>query len=321
MGWKSQRKAEAEAPGRSVWALAERQHGVASRRQLLELGMSRRSIERRLAGGRLHPVLRGVYAVGRPGITRRGQWMAAVLSCGPGAALSHGSAAALWGVAPERPTDPVQVSVRRANGRGRPGVEVHRRSSLKDRDVTVREGIPTTAIVRTLLDLAAELSQGRLERAVNEADRLDLIDPDSLRAVLAAHHGQPGVRRLRELLDRRTFRLTASELERRFLSLAREAGLPPPLTGQLVNGFEVDFYWPGLGLVIETDGLRYHRTPGQQARDRLRDQAHALAGLTALRFTHAQVNFESPRVTKVLTRIATRLAERGPLAPAAKLRR
>ena len=98
------------------------------------------------------------------------------------------------------------------------------------------------------------------------------------------------------MLDRRTFRLTDSELERRFLPLARAAGLPVPLTRQRVNGFEVDFFWPDLGLVVETDGLRYHRTPAQQARDRLRDQAHTAAGLTPLRFTHAQVRFEPGHV-------------------------
>ena len=90
---------------------------------------------------------------------------------------------------------------------------------------------------------------------------------------------------MRETLDRRTFTSTESELERRFLALIRDAGLPMPETGKYLNGFKVDFFWPQLGLVVETDGLRYHRTPAQQARDRVRDQAHAAAGLTPLRFT------------------------------------
>ena len=102
--------------------------------------------------------------------------------------------------------------------------------------------------------------------------------------------GAPGAAHLRSTLDHRTFTLTDSQLERRFLPLARKADLPLPETQQWVNGFKVDFYWPDLGLVVETDGLTYHRTPAQQAADRLRDQTHTAAGLTPLRFTRAQVS-------------------------------
>jgi very-short-patch-repair endonuclease len=104
--------------------------------------------------------------------------------------------------------------------------------------------------------------------------------------------------------------LTDSELERRFLALVRSARLPQPLTRQVVNGFRVDFYWGDLGLIVETDGLRYHRTPSQQTRDRRRDQAHAAEGLTTLRFTHAQVRFESGEVVDVLARVIGRLIAR-----------
>ena len=141
-------------------------------------------------------------------------------------------------------------------------------------------------------------------------DRIS-IDPDRLRAALVDHAGQPGVLPLRRLLDRHTFRLTDSELERRFLALVARSGLSTPLTRQHVNGFRVDFLWPDLGLVVETDGLRYHRTPAQQARDRIRDQAHAAAGLTALRFSHAQVRYEPDRVRETLTSVAARLRRSG----------
>jgi very-short-patch-repair endonuclease len=175
-------------------------------------------------------------------------------------------------------------------------------------DVDGRDGIPVTCPIRTLLDLAGMLSRSSLERAVNEADRLDLIDPEALLASLDRYRGQRGVARLRTLLDRRTFRLTDSELERRFLRIGTEAGLPMPETGSHLNGFRVDFFWPELGLVVETDGLRYHRTPAQQARDRLRDQAHLAAGLAPLRFTHAQVRFEAGHVRSTLRAVADRLA-------------
>jgi hypothetical protein len=192
MRGKNQRTA---VPG--IWKLAERQHGVAARRQLPALGMSGSAIDRRLAAGRLHRLMAAVYAVGRPGVTRRGRWMAAVLSCSPGTAdigcgavLSHRSAAALWGIAPIG-TGPIHVSVRRQSSRRRPGLVIHRRPAIGSTDCDVCDGIPTTATVQTLIDLA----------------------------------------------------------------IARDAGLPAPLTGQVVNGFEVDFYWPDLGLVVETDGL------------------------------------------------------------------
>jgi very-short-patch-repair endonuclease len=295
-----------QAPKVSVWRIAAEQHGVISRRQLRELGFGRRAIEHRIAIGRLHPVMRGVYAVGRPQLTRNGRWMAAVLCCGRTAALSHGSAAALWGIGAE-PTGGTDISVRAAADVQRPGIRIHRRPSLIARDFDVHDGIPVTSLVRTMLDLATRLDQAHLERAINEADRLDLMDPEALFAALDAYPGVRGAGRLRTTLGERTFRLTDSELERRFLPLVADAGLPMPLTRQHVNGFRVDFFWPGLRLVVETDGLRYHRTPAQQARDRVRDQTHLAAGFTPLRFTHAQVRFEATYVRSTLLGVARRL--------------
>jgi very-short-patch-repair endonuclease len=235
--------------------------------------------------------------------------MAAVLASGPEAALSHGSAAALWELGLEKYSE-VEVAIRSTSGRRRTGIRVHHRPSLRDKDLGKYRGIPVTSVVQTLVDLAADPQNVRIERSVNEADKLDLIDPEALRDALAGYRGQPGVRRLQRILDRRTFRLTDSELERRFLALARDVGLPVPLTRQRLNGLTVDFFWPKLGLVVETDGLRYHRTPIQQARDKRRDQVHAAAGLTALRFTHSQVCFETAEVQTILLAVARRLSRR-----------
>lgn len=286
----------------TVWQLAANQHGVISRRQLLDLGWHTEAIKHRVRKRRLHPVRRGVFALGRPELTLRGQWMAAVLACGPGAFLSHVDAATLWGIR-GRPAGTgrhwcVDICVE-AHRRPRcEGIRLHRVKLFQELDGAQRDGIPVTSPVRTLIDLATVLGPGELETAINEADRLGLVDPDNLRAATAARTGQHGVRALRDVLDRHTFRLTDSELERRFLRLVRRAALPRPLTQPRVNGFRVDFYWPELGLVVETDGLRYHRTPAQQARDRTRDQKHATAGLTALRFSHAQVAYEAEHVIK-----------------------
>jgi very-short-patch-repair endonuclease len=295
--------------GSEVWALARRQHGVVSRRQLRELGLSEDAIKHRLAIGRLHALFQGVYAIGRPEISVHGRWMAAVLRCGPGAVLSHMSAAMAWGIRPLRPS-PTEISVP-MNVRPRaPTLRVHRRTCIAGRDVRALDGIPITSPALTLVDLAARLHTGQLEAAINEADKQDLISPGGLLREMSAMPRRPGIAPLRRMLDRDTFVLTDSELERHFLPIARAAGLPAPVTGKRLNGFKVDFYWPDLGLAVETDGLRYHRTPTQQAQDRRRDQAHTRAGLTTLRFTHAQVSYEPGYVSETLAEVATRLTAR-----------
>jgi very-short-patch-repair endonuclease/predicted transcriptional regulator of viral defense system len=293
-------------PWSRVLALAAQQHGVLARAQLLALGLSADGIKHRVRTGLLHPVRRAVYAVGRPNLTRHGRWMAAVLACGPDAVLSHESAAVLWGIR-TREASTVEIAVPRRAARFAPGCTVHRRV-LAPSEITERHGIPVTIPTRSLLDLAGRLGPRALEAAVNQADKLDLVDPEALRWALDAMKGRPGVPALRTLLDRRTFTLTDSELERRFLQIARKAGLPKPRTQARVNGFLVDFYWPELKLVVETDGLRYHRTPAQQANDRRRDQAHTAAGLTPLRFTHAQVAYEPSSVQRTLSAVAQRRA-------------
>lgn len=234
-------------------------------------------------------------------------WTAAVLSCGAEAILSHETAATLWGIRPLSGRT-IEVSVPVARRPRRRGILVHRRIGLDGEDLATHRGIPVTGAVCTLIDLAPRLPSRQLEAAVNEADKLDLVNPEALREELDARRGRPGVAVLRELLDRETFTLTDSELERLFLRIAQRAGLPPPLTGRRVNGFKVDFHWPDLCLVVETDGLRYHRTAAQQARDRLRDQAHLAADLRPLRFTHAQVKFEPAYVEETLTAVVRRAA-------------
>ena len=289
-----------------AWELAGRQHGVVARRQLLALGFSKSAIEHRVERGRLYVVAHGVYAVGWPSLTRERRWMAAVLACGGGAALSHRSAAALWAIGTEKP-GVIDVSVRRRCELRRPGLRVRGRPSLSAKDIVIRDAIPVTAPVPTLVDLASELRPLAIERAVNEADKRDLIDPEALRSALDDYAGERGVKILRKILDKRTFRLSDSNLEILFRPIAAAAGLPPPLTKQVVNGFEIDFFFPALGLVIETDGLRYHRTPSTQTRDARRDRAHTLAGMTPLRFTHYEIKHEPSRVQAELRRIAVRL--------------
>ena len=237
--------------------------------------------------------------------------MAALLACGglhpTGAAvLSHRSAAALWGIGTEAGRR-LDVTVRRRANLRRPGIKVRTRPSLPASDLTTHHGIPVTTPIRTLIDVATELPEKRLERAVNEADKHDLVDPETLRAALDPRAGQPGVRPLRALLDRHTFLLSDSDLEILFRPLAASAGLPQPLSKQIVNGFEVDFHFPTLSLVIETDGWRYHRTPSTQTKDAKRHQIHTAAGLIPLRFSHHQIKHEPAYVRRILTKTAAHL--------------
>lgn len=299
----------------SIWELVRRQHGVIARRQLLERGLTPKAIEHRLTHGRLHPLWRGVYGVGRPSVTLRGWWMGAVLACRDGAVLSHQSAAELWGISTTEPGDErelgrpglIHISVPGRQSHRLRGIRIHRRLGLVEADRMEREGIPVTNPSCTLVDLAAVLRRDQLEDCVNRADKLELVDPEGLRRHIDENGGMDGVASLRQTLDRRTFALTDSELERRFLRLVRRARLPAPRTQQWVNGLRVDFFWPEFQLVVETDGLRYHRTASQQAKDRARDQALVAAGFNVLRFTHAQVTYEPDHLVETLWKVANRV--------------
>lgn len=295
-----------QSHSRELWRLIRRQHGVIARGQLLALGFNSDAIAHRIQVGRLHPLWRGVYAVGRPEVSRRGRLMAAVLRCGPAALVSHKSAASLWGLLAWQ--DGIDVVVPCREPRHPRGIRVHRRLDLGAQHKRWIDGLPVTDPISTLVDVACGSSDAMLAFAVREADRLDLVNPVSLRAALDSCPRRPGVGRLRSLLDSETFSLTDSELERHFLRLVFAAALPMPETQVWLNGFRVDFYWPELGLVVETDGLRYHRTASQQLRDRVRDQEHTAAGLTHLRFTAAQVRYEVEQTTRTLAAVVSRLA-------------
>lgn len=199
--------------------------------------------------------------------------MAAVLSCGDGALLTHSSAAALWGFGEEW-EEGIEVATRSSSPRSRPGVRVHRRPSLSPASVAERERIPVTTPVQTIVDLTTRHDRRALERMISDAGRLRLFTPPGLRAALANHAGEPGVALLRATLDRRTFRLTRSDLEQAFLPMAAEVGLPVPLTKT------------------------------EQAQDRRRDQAHTAAGLVNLRFTDEQVRYEPAYVRRCLAETA-----------------
>jgi predicted transcriptional regulator of viral defense system len=239
--------------------IAASQHGVISLTQLRELGLSARAVQNRVAIGKLHRIHRGVYAVGHPVLSKEGRWMAAVLACGPDALLSHRSAAALWGIRPTARSR-IDVTLGRPTGRALPGIDIHRTRTLGAQDATKVTNIPCTTVARTLLDLADVVDRRGLERAVEQAEILRLLDLTAVDDVLARAAGRRGAPVLRAIVadyDPEPAP-TKNELERRFLELCRNAALPSPRVNAWVtveaDGFEVDFSWPDARLIVEVDG-------------------------------------------------------------------
>jgi Transcriptional regulator, AbiEi antitoxin/Protein of unknown function (DUF559) len=294
--------------------LAERQHGVVSLPQLQFLGLSARAVRDRVAAGRLTRIHRGVYAVGHARLTLRGHWMAAVLAYGVGARLSYRSAAALHGVRPDnRPK--ADVTVPSASARPRPGIVVHKSTTLHSADITTIDGIPCTSLARTLLDLAEVVDRQAVERAISQAEVLGIFDLREVEDVLARATGRRGAGVLREILtEYEGPTLTDRELEARFLALCRAASLPEPEVhawNTLDDGiaYEIDFLWRAEGLAVETDGWGSHGTRKAFENDRRRDRRLRVAGWDVIRFTWRDVEREPDEVTAVL--VALREARSG----------
>jgi very-short-patch-repair endonuclease len=268
--------------------VAARQHGVVTTADLAAAGIGARGVARRLADGWLRRLHRGVFLVG-PLHGARTKEMAAVLACGSGAALSHCSAAALWGMT--RPwLGPLEVTVTEGASRGCAGIRVHRVQSVDPRDTRRREGVPTTSPARTLLDIAALVTSAQLSRALEEAQVQRLVTARQVAALLLRSGGRRGAAALREALqNQHDPSLTRSEAERRLLEQIRAAGLPQPKTNQVVLGYEVDFVWPELKLIVEVDGYAFHSSRAAFERDRRRDARLTAAGYRVVRLTYAQV--------------------------------
>ena len=286
---------------RTIADLARSQYGVVARDQLRARGIGDDAIDRRLGAGRLHAVHRGVYAVGHPLLGRDGRHLAAVLACGPGAVLSHAAAADLWDLRRSDATV-IDVSVRTAGGRSRPGLRIHRVPSLGPGDSTTERSIPVTSPARTLLDLAAMLNERGLERALDRAELLELTDYPTLDALARARTGHRGAGKLRRALRTHAAgtTITKSELEELFLALCRRYGLPTPLVNAWLEAKEVDFLFPKHRLIVETDSWRHHRDRDAFENDRARDALMARAGYRTLRFTYRQVTDEPANAARTI---------------------
>ncbi len=285
----------------TIAELAARQHGFVSRGQLLAAGASPNEIRQRIEVRRLHPVYVGVYSVAPPLLLRpNGRYMAAVLACGEGALLSHRAAAALLGLRPSA-SPRIEVIARRGS-RNQPGLTIHTTRSLPFDDVSVSDGIPCTSVARTFVDLAAVVSHVQLRRALVRSLELDIFDRGALDAVLARSSGRRGLGALGRILAElpEAAAPVRSELERRFLDLVRQAGLPVPVVNARIAGHEVDFHWPPQRLIVETDGRATHDTAFAFERDRARDLDLHLAGWQVVRLTWSQITREPDRVTAML---------------------
>jgi predicted transcriptional regulator of viral defense system/very-short-patch-repair endonuclease len=274
-------------PDQRVAELAGRQWGVVSLAQVRALGLSDDAVRRRERARRLHRVHRGVYAVGHTVLGREGRRLAAVLACGEGAVLSHRSAAAHWGLLQSDATR-IDVTAPRTRA-GDANIRLHHSRSLIARDTTTHQGIPITSVARTLLDLAATVRPDRLERALAQAEHLELYDHRAIEDVLARANGHRGTGALTEATAREP-QLTASEWEVRLLKLVRTAALPEPLVNLPLDAPDYgecrpDFHWPAHNLIVETDGWNSHRTRAAFERDRAKDAALTAAGYRVVRFT------------------------------------
>jgi very-short-patch-repair endonuclease len=291
---------------RAVAELARRQKGVVARRQLLQLGVSPRTIDTWLGSSRLHLLHRGVYLLGHASPPTGAQEMAAILACGSRSAISHASAAALLAISQRQP-EIVEVTVVARRPPNRPGIRVHQTTFLQPgRDVRTRDGIPVTSPARTILDLAARLPIGELERMVAEAQVLRLVRRRELVEQLELHPRRRGTRALRTLLEAedRPAR-TRSRAERKLLRLVRSARLLSPQVNAKVGPYEVDLLWRDANLVVEFDSWMAHSNRRAFEADRSRDADLQTRGFRVIRVTWRQLEREPERL---LARIAAALA-------------
>jgi len=295
----------------AILAMAARQHGVISRAQLIQAGLTGMVLKSRVRTGLLVRVHRGVYRVGALELPNARE-MAAVLACGRTAVLSGRSAAVVWRLLERRVAeDRVDVTVTGKRPVPRSGILVHHAKSLHPEEHTEHAGIPIVTPARALYDLSKAAAQRELESALAEGVLRQLVDRDRILAVLAHHAGRPGATRLRALLDADVIAgVTRSEAEERFLHLIRKAQLPDPATNAGLEGYEVDFFWRRERLVVEVDGRAFHSSGRRFESDRRRDAVLVAAGVRVMRVTWKQIVSEPEALVARMAQALIRAAPR-----------
>jgi very-short-patch-repair endonuclease len=290
-----------------IFAIAGAQRGLVARCQLLAAGISSNAIDR-LVGGRLRRVHRGVFAVGHDAPIPLAAETAALLAVRDGAALSHHTAAELWGLRPPGSGDGrIHVTVVGGSLRDRRGIAVHTSERLGARDVRFHEQLPVTSAARALLDIAPTIPTRELERALDQALIRRVADLREVGELLGRWPRRPGRHALQSLVEDFTATtFTRSEAEELFLDLIRQAELPRPLTNVRRHGYEIDFLWPDQGLAVEIDGFRYHNSRRSFESDRRRDARLNAARITVIRITWRQLRYEPIAVMVSLAQSLTR---------------
>jgi len=303
----------------AVAGLALEQHAVFGLDQLVALGLSRSAVRKRVPRGRIYRVHAGVYALVPPRLlSQEGRWMAAVLACGEGAALSHRSAAHLQRLTRTAPRR-IEVTVPTAGGRRRAGITIHRSRTLRPSDVELIRRIPTTTVARTIFDLAESRDRRLLERALDEAAVNDELDIDALREQLAHNANRAGpAARLRATLasHRAGDTATWNDFEERMFLLSRRAGVPEPETNKWIDlgdgepMIRGDFVWRRQRVIVETDGWKTHGTRAAFESDRRRDQRAIVAGWRPVRVTWRQIADEPARIAQTVVAVVASAAGR-----------
>jgi very-short-patch-repair endonuclease len=248
----------------------------------------------------MQPVFRGVYLHGPAPPLPGAIELAALMSCGPRARVSHRSAAALWGLAKPDETA-VDITVVGVSAKSRTGLRAHRSRELHRCDRAVRNGIPLTALARTLIDFAHQSSGGELERALSEAYALKLVTEGQIWAAIDRAPMRPGAGLLRAVLElMRGPLISRSEAEHRVRRLISDALLPAPMANALVAGHEVDLFWPTRSLILEIDGYAFHSHRRAFENDRRRDATLVAAGYRVIRVTWRQLTEEPLAVVATL---------------------
>jgi hypothetical protein len=276
--------------------IAARQHGVIARRQLKELGLSRKAIDYRIRVGRLHILHRGVYAVGHKHLTPDGRRMAAVIACGDGAALSHRDAGAAHGIR-QCNRRVFEVTVPRKQ-RPRPGIQLHF-ARLPGDEVTTVRCIPVTTVARTIFDLAAVAPRREVEMAMREAEVARRWGRLSLPQLMERHPGHRGIGTIRAILQSLDAgeEITKEEIVALFIAALNRAGLPRPQLNRWLEGYECDCVWPDGKVMVELDGHAVHGTRHNFESDRERDRVLHARGWRVIRITWRQLRDDADSVT------------------------
>lgn len=289
----------------AVADLAARQHGLVTHAQLRRLGFSSGMVGRSSKALRLHRIHRGVYSVGHTVLSDRARCLAAAMSSGRGAVVSHGAAAWLWGLLPNCPKV-IDVTVPRHGGK-RAGIALHHSSTLVPEEHGKFGPIPATALPRTLLDVAATTSPRLTWNAVDRAERRDLLDLAEIDAMLKRRHGHRGAARLRaSLVIYREPGFYRARSERLLRRLIKKAGLPQPLINTWVGKWEIDAYWEKERFAVEVDGWETHRTRKAFENDRLRQEEMKLAGIDVVPISARRIEQHPDEVGRHLAQLLQR---------------